>query len=122
MNLSRMEKYRRPHPIGLPQKPGDDFGWFEVPIKRGGPVLRIQVAPGFEAGGWEHASISLAFRCPTWEEMCMVKDLIWEPEDTVVQYHPPKSEYVNCMPYCLHLWRQVGAEFPRPPIWTVGPK
>ena len=29
-------------------------------------------------GGWEHVSVSLARRCPTWEEMCMVKDIFWE--------------------------------------------
>lgn len=121
MNLERLEKYRKPHPAGLPHKNGDDYGWFEVPTKRNGPVLRIQVSPGFEAGGWEHASISLAFRCPTWEEMCLVKDLIWNDEDTVVQFHPPKSDYVNLMPFCLHLWRWTGGEFPRPAKILVGP-
>ena len=36
-------------------------------------------------------------------------------DETVVQYHPPKSDYVNNHPYCLHLWRPHSQEIPRPP-------
>jgi hypothetical protein len=73
-------------------------------------------------GGWEHASISVVDqkRVPTWDEMCMFKDLFWLPEETVVQYHPAKSEYVNCHPYVLHLWRWMDGEFPKPPKNYVG--
>ena len=31
-------------------------------------------------GGWEHVSVSYRKRCPTWEEMCRVKDMFFEPE------------------------------------------
>lgn len=41
-------------------------------------------------------------------------------EECVVQYHPPKSEYVNFHPYCLHLWRKVGENFETPPKHFVG--
>lgn len=71
--------------------------------------------------GWEHVSVSLATRCPTWDEMCYVKSIFWDAEDCVIQYHPPESCYVNHHPYCLHLWRPVGKEIPQPPIWMVGP-
>jgi hypothetical protein len=72
--------------------------------------------------GWEHVSVSTADRCPTWDEMCQVKAIFWDPEDCVLQFHPPKSEYVNCHPYCLHLWREIGVEVNLPPSETVGPK
>jgi hypothetical protein len=90
-------------------------------------VLRLMLAPaGADATadgcGWEHVSVSLADRCPTWDEMAWVKDLCWGPDACVVQYHPPRAEYVNCHPYCLHLWRPAGAELPRPPAGLVGPK
>ena len=71
--------------------------------------------------GWEHVSVSLPNRCPTWEEMNFAKGIFWGDEDTVVQYHPPRSQYVSCHPYCLHLWRPIGYEFPRPPFVLVGP-
>lgn len=70
--------------------------------------------------GWEHASISLAKRCPTWDEMCMIKDIFWNEEECVVQYHPPKSQYVNVHPYCLHLWKKIGSEFETPPKILIG--
>lgn len=70
--------------------------------------------------GWEHVSVSRKDRVPTWDEMCQVKALFWGDEDCVVQFHPPKSEYVNNHPFCLHLWRPVGSEFPLPPSIMVG--
>jgi len=42
--------------------------------------------------------------------------------DCVVQYHPPRSEYVNNHPFCLHLWRPAGLDLPLPPAWMVGIK
>lgn len=109
--------YRAPHPLGFEHKPGDPFGWFMVPS----PIKPAQMM-AVQADGqtdWEHISVSLRNRCPTWEEMCYLKDLFWEAEDTVVQYHPPKSEYVNLAKNCLHLWRFTG-EMPRPPRGYVG--
>jgi hypothetical protein len=71
--------------------------------------------------GWDHVSVSLKNRCPTWEEMCYVKEIFFELEDCVIQFHPPKSDYKNAHPYCLHLWRCQEQEFPRPPSITVAP-
>jgi hypothetical protein len=53
--------------------------------------------------------------------MCRAKDEFWGPEDEVVQYHPKRSEYVNCHPHVLHLWRPIGAALPLPPSYMVGP-
>jgi hypothetical protein len=75
-----------------------------------------------DAFGWEHVSVSRRDRCPTWEEMCQIKDQFWDAEDCVVQFHPPASEYVNNHPRCLHLWRQIGSEFPLPDSLLVGIK
>ncbi len=73
-----------------------------------------------DGGGWEHVSVSLNTRTPTWEEMCRIKDLFWGDEDRVVQFHPPRSEYVNNHPHCLHLWRPTGVTMPFPPPSYVG--
>lgn len=74
--------------------------------------------------GWMHVSISRdgANRCPSWEIMCEMKDLFFEPEDTVVQFHPAKDDYVNVHPHCLHLWKWLEGEFPKPDPIMVGPK
>lgn len=73
------------------------------------------------AEGWEHVSVSTRRRCPNWTEMCFVKDLFWSPDECVVQFHPPRSEYVNNHPFALHLWRHKNG-FPCPPSILVGRK
>lgn len=75
-------------------------------------------------GGWDHVSVTPCNRkrqtCPTWDEMCAIKDMFFEPEEGVVQYHPAKSQYVNNHPYCLHLWKpNNGVEIPFPDIAFV---
>jgi hypothetical protein len=80
--------------------------------------------------GWEHVSITLrkvvnrkakqVERCPTWEEMCFIKSVFWDDEETVVQYHPPKSEWISNHPYCLHLWKPLDEYLPRPTALMVG--
>ena len=100
---------------------GTNNGTFQVPCNRGKKpvVLRVIASDGM---GWEHVSVSLPSRTPTWDEMCFIKEMFWDDEDLVVQYHPPKSEHVNCHPYCLHLWRPIGREMPAPESILVGPK
>ncbi len=97
----------------------DEFGnsgAFEIPLKHGQRVFVI----ASDLMGWEHVSVSRRDRCPTWEEMCQIKAIFWDDTDCVVQYHPPRSEYVNNHPNCLHLWRPTEASVPMPPSIMVG--
>lgn len=86
------------------------------------PTGAMAMAIASDGLGWEHVSVSIPReeRCPTWEEMCAVKRIFWEEEDTVVQYHPPRSQYVNRHLYCLHLWRPTGTNLPTPPTILIG--
>jgi hypothetical protein len=74
--------------------------------------------------GWLHVSVSIqgSRQPPSWSIMCQVKDLFFEPEDWVVQFHPAKSEYVNFHEGVLHLWKSLDKEMPTPPWFLVGPK
>ncbi len=92
-------------------------GLFEIPYQSF--KLRVIASDG---EGWEHVSVSLPNRVPNWYEMCFIKDLFWNEEECVVQFHPPKSEYINNHPNCLHLWKPVGKEFDAPPSILVGVK
>ena len=83
---------------------------------------RIPVVIWSNGGGWEHVSLSFNNRCPTWSEMCKVKDMFFRPDEVCVQYHPAQSEYVNTHPYCLHIWRPMDVKMPTPPAWMVGIK
>jgi hypothetical protein len=91
-------------------------GAFMLKLK-GGQFVQVIASDGL---GWEHVSVSRRDRCPTWEEMCQVNALFWDEEDCVVQYHPPRSEYVNNHPNCLHLWRPTEGQIPRPMKLLVG--
>ena len=82
----------------------------------------VAFAIASDQGGWEHVSVSLPNRCPTWDEMAAVAALFWDPDDTVIQFRPPAADYVNCHPHCLHWWRPTHADLPRPPVWMVGPR
>jgi hypothetical protein len=87
-----------------------------------GPHGRALMVIASDNLGWEHVSVSLPTRTPNWAEMCFVKNLFWDEEETVVQFHPARSEYVNCHPNCLHLWRPIGRQPKLPPAHLVGPK
>lgn len=121
------EKYRfrnTSHPMGSTTESGNN-GVFVIPHNKIRHCYFQVIASDGE--GWEHVSVILVSqknlkRCPTWQEMCYIKDLFWEDDKTVVQYHPPKSEYVNNHPHCLHLWRPVGIELPLPDSILVGIK
>lgn len=93
-------------------------GAFELRLKHNQMVFVI----ASDGMGWEHVSVSRSDRHPTWDEMCQVKAIFWGEDDCVVQYHPPRSEYVNNHSRCLHLWRQVYVEFALPPSYMVGDK
>ena len=120
-DLTYLEKYRqRKDELMIYGTNGDSGnGIFKLYVNN--RSFRVIASNG---GGWDHVSVSPCNTkrqsCPTWDEMCTIKDLFFDPEETVVQYHPPKSDYVNMHPYCLHLWRPHATEIPRPPSIFVG--
>ena len=71
-------------------------------------------------GGWDHVSVSHSDHTPTWEEMDYIKRLFFGDDETVMQLHVPRSDWINNFPYCLHLWRPHDKEIPRPPAEFVG--
>jgi hypothetical protein len=96
---------------------GADYGAFCVPFKA---VFLHIISSGHDLeSGWEHVSVSLDDRCPTWPEMCFVKNLFWPPEESVVQFHPPASKGINVHEFCLHMWRPIGKELFFPPLTCV---
>jgi len=116
MRTTVHEKLKHGRIAGDPEC-GPLCGCFEV-IGPNGHWLRI-ICSGEDGSGWEHVSVSTKRRAPNWAEMSFVKDLFFEPHETVVQYHPPKTLHVNIHPYCLHMWRCTGGPFPMPPIFMV---
>lgn len=88
------EKFR----VAGPQN--ENYGAFQIKV---GPFrLRAIISVGM---GWDHVSVSLQNRCPTWPEMDAVKKLFFKDTETVMQLHVPSSDHINIHPFCLHLWR-----------------
>ncbi len=114
-------KYRlRNHPIlGSDDSYGRN-GFFQIPLEEN-VLANVQASDGM---GWEHISVHIVEngeqQTPTWEEMCKIKDIFWDEDDCVVQYHPAKKDYVNQHEHVLHLWRPLTQRMPTPPPILVG--
>lgn len=113
---------------------GKREGFFCFPIKETNTGLRclsIIATDGAETK-WEHVSAKIVFykrekflakqEVPSWKEMCILKDMFWEPDEAVFQIHPPIEDYVNFHPCVLHLWKHTEIDFLLPPFILVGPK
>ena len=117
------ETYRiRIGPLATDQTAGQNGAFLVPPSGRNRP-LSIIASDGL---GWEHVSVKASqgkhTRIPTWLEMCVVKALFWDPEDCVMQLHPPQSQWVNNHESVLHLWRPADRDIPQPPAFLVGIK
>ena len=119
MTFHAPNQYRlRKGPVATDESHGNN-GAFFIPSRPGKPPFKVIASDGL---GWDHVSVSLPDRCPTWEEMCRIKALFWDDEDAVMELHPPRSDWVNNHRFCLHLWRPQQASVPLPPSVMVGYK
>ena len=57
----------------------------------------------WEGKRWLHVSCSHKNKMPSWKELKEVKEK-FIGDRKAIQIFPIKSEYVNIMPNCLHLW------------------
>jgi hypothetical protein len=94
---------------------GDDGGAFNLMLGKNDFIIIASFGDN-----WDHVSVSMRHRCPTWEEMCFIKDLFFYEDETVIQYHPHKKDYINNHPYCLHMWKPQKEEIPVPKRYMIG--
>lgn len=119
-NLHLLDKYRHIETeLKIAGAVGDDRGgFFHVPSPIDGQTIRVMASAG---DGWDHVSVSRISRCPNWPEMEHIKGIFFKDNETAMQLHVPSADHVNYHPYCLHLWRPLDQEIPRPPSIMVGP-
>ena len=114
--MKTIEKIMESKRVLIAGKSKDGFcGEIHMPMWRGTIVCSV-------GAGWEHVSVAPSRRnlTPSWDDMCIVKDIFWNDDEAVIQIHPPKSEYVNNLGNCLHLWRCYYKEMVLPPRVLVG--
>lgn len=92
-------------------------GIFHINSRIDGHQMLVLAYSGLEL---DHVSVSKLNRAPLWGDMCLIKDLFFHPEETVMQLHVPQSEWINNLSTCLHLWRPQNLVIPRPPGVMVG--
>lgn len=98
--------------------PDDDIqGAFIIPYL----IYELKVVCGC-GQRWDHVSVSLSNRKPTWDEMDWIRRLFFKPDEVVLQIHPPVDQHINYHPYVLHLWRAWGVEYTLPPRWMIAPE
>lgn len=117
------EKYRVTQGSKATASTDGNNGCFVVPM--GGKFNAYIIASTGQK--WEHLSIHIAARknqqkTPTWNQMCLIKDLFWGKDDLVVQFHAPASMWKNHHPAVLHLWRPIDEAVPFPPSMLLGYK
>lgn len=116
-DLRELDKWRVPIPENIMPKDGkvdlSKNGAFIFTYEGLSTALRVIASSG---GGWDHVSVSLADRCPTWHEMDAMKRVFFRPDEVAMQLHPAEKDHVNCHPFTLHLWRPNGGKrIPLPP-------
>ncbi len=88
---------------------------FPSPHMKGGRLQVIASTDRANEGALEHVSIKgytrTAHYTPSWDEMCYIKDMFFDPEQVVIQLHPKRSAYVNVSENTLHLWRKVDGSY-----------
>ena len=119
--MKRIEEIKQNKYIQIVQEGRDGFGGI-VYDKKTRTKLNFILSWG---AGWEHCSVSITDRykrCPSWEQMCFIKDSFWNDDECCVEYHPAKKDYVNNHEYCLHIWKPIDQEIPTPPSLMIGLK
>lgn len=92
------------------KKSGEDGAMYKY--RRRGKNYSIIASFG---GGWDHVSIDGIGITPDWDTMCVIKDIFFDEDEVVIEYHPAKRDYVNIAEHCLHLWRPQNCDIPTPP-------
>ncbi len=98
-----LQTKRRPIPDSWARRDGGPFG---LEGYKNADGLRVLLSVDTIEGGrrWLHVSCSRPGQLPTWEDLRLVKDIFIGRNHEAVQVLPKDEDYVNLMPFCLHLW------------------
>jgi len=93
-------------------------GWCFVSAPPAGLKLICSAEVHPDGRRWLHCSLTGPDRVPTWAEIVAAKEAFCGPESCAVQVIPPRSEWINHDPRCLHWW--ICADGRPVPDFTLG--
>lgn len=116
--LPELENYRIKNQSSIEN---GNCGHFHIKKKPSNKTLFVISSDGY---GWDHVSVHVLTKndkiiLPTWDDMCFIKNIFFDPEETVVQFHPALSEYINVHSGVLHLWKNQKYDYDLPPRFLV---
>lgn len=116
-----IEKYRQTTGIMASAISDGNNGAFNIPYPNNKKTKSQDTLFVFASDNsfWDHVSVAMLGRYPTWNEMNHVKNLFWDAEETVIQYYPPLSKYINNHRNVLHMWKPQFMTMPLPPTEYV---
>lgn len=115
-NLRKLDRYRVTY---LGSLGNDTNGKFIIPTK--GAIYQVIASTEL---GWDHVSVSVIkpnnyqLRIANFEELEMIRSMFFCKDETVIEFHPRKQDYVNQNEYVLHLWRPNQEILPIPPVMS----
>ena len=86
---------------------------------RNGLAVIISCCIEEDGKNWVHLSVSRKNSMPTWGELVDVKEIFLGKNAVAIQVLPPRSEWVNVHPFCLHLYQCLDAR-PIPDFRKLG--
>jgi hypothetical protein len=91
-------------------------GMFLVPLE--GELWHVMIS---DQMGWKHLSVTNAQKkmLPSWTVLGRLKDLFYGDDEWACQFFPAKEDYIDDHPFCLHIWKPLDEELPRPSIALV---
>jgi len=77
---------------------------------RGGLKIILSGVKELDGKRWMHLSVSREDRIPNWSDLTEVKEKFLGRDVEAVLKFAPRSQWVNLMPYCMHLWHCVDGD------------
>lgn len=122
-NLDNISNFRRINLYGDGFLSDEANGAFIIDRYNNGEFYLVIASNG---QGWDHVSVTIhkknggsVKKCPSYQEMMMIKEKLFSEEDVVFQLHPREEDYINTHPYCLHLWKPNNCNMVVPPLNSI---
>ena len=119
-NLNVLNQFRQ----SLMWNHGDSGSGFFIIPRNNNTFYQVVASSG---SGWDHVSVCLLDRkgnfierTVTWDEMCLVKEMLFNDDEAVIEIHTSDEFEMYEKDYTIDLWKPLNKEMPLPNPDLVG--